>query len=314
MIEHEDQQLFRVRMRYTGDKDNKDYSEDAWTRNEVGIWYGAWSAEDFEVARAHPNPETILNQLPAQKVIPWPVKRKTVLMVQTFCDIKPTDWVYACFGEAIHFARIQGPLKSEENHPFHKNSELWKYRQIVEKKSFKLSQLPAFYRLIPQAGRGNVFEPRDNYSDIIRILANSRNADDVARTFERMTDKERLKFLGPSEWESFCLGFLILEKQFLPTGLSVGRTLEGLDIVGRNGRTGRHILAQCKKHNNPEDIDPNFIKIIEPYGLNADTYYFAYGGLKKPLPIHINEITGETMLSWVKSEPGKSFLANIFQV
>ncbi|ULA63316.1 MAG: hypothetical protein LZF86_110011 [Nitrospira sp.] len=309
-----DYTCFRVRMKYTGNDENKDYSKDAWNRNEVGIWYGAWSAEDFKSALTQSNPKRMLNDLPAQKlIVDWEVQSQTVKMVERFCNIRDIDWIYACFGEAIHFAKVQGPLQSEVNHDFSINGELWKYRKIVQKKVFPLPQLPDFYRLIPQAGRGNIFQTWGNNREALRILASCQDTNEVANTFKQMTDKERLDFLGPSEWESFCLGYLILEKEFLPTGLSVGRTLEGLDIVGRNSKTGHSILAQCKKDQTIEEIDQKFIEKVEPYGVKADAYYFAYGGLKQPFSSRVNEITGKMMESWIQSEPGKSYFANFFQ-
>ncbi len=48
-----------------------EYAEDAWKRDEVGIWYGAWSAEDFRTADDHRRTSQqvadLLNDLPAQQ-------------------------------------------------------------------------------------------------------------------------------------------------------------------------------------------------------------------------------------------------------
>lgn len=60
MTEGSSEKYWRIRMRYTGDKENRDYSEAAWKRNEVGIWYGAWSATDFASAIKNEKPEDIL--------------------------------------------------------------------------------------------------------------------------------------------------------------------------------------------------------------------------------------------------------------
>jgi hypothetical protein len=44
--------------------------------------------------------------------------------------------------------------------------------------------------------------------------------------------------LGASAWESFAFAYLILECEFIPTGLSTGRTLPIADIVGRRRSDG----------------------------------------------------------------------------
>lgn len=66
-----------------------------------------------------------------------------------------------------------------------------------------------------------------------------------------------------------------MERSFIPTGLSTGRTLKAVDIVGRNRSTGKRIMAQCKKNSNPVSIEEGFIESLGP---NDEAYYFAYGG------------------------------------
>ena len=38
---------WRIRMKYGGEE----LTREAWERNEVGIWYGSWTAEELESAR-----------------------------------------------------------------------------------------------------------------------------------------------------------------------------------------------------------------------------------------------------------------------
>ena len=64
MNDHLVEKVWRVRMKYSPEE--KDYSSTAWKHGEVGIWYGAWSVEDFEEARNRKEGsiEDHLNRLP----------------------------------------------------------------------------------------------------------------------------------------------------------------------------------------------------------------------------------------------------------
>jgi hypothetical protein len=50
-----------------------DFTGAAWERSEIGIWYGAWSAEDFrntnDQHRSNQQIADILNELPAQQTL-----------------------------------------------------------------------------------------------------------------------------------------------------------------------------------------------------------------------------------------------------
>ena len=67
MNDHLVEKVWRVRMKYSPEE--KDYSSTAWKHGEVGIWYGAWSVEDFEEARNRKEGsiEDHLNRLPTQR-------------------------------------------------------------------------------------------------------------------------------------------------------------------------------------------------------------------------------------------------------
>ena len=49
----------RIRMRDS----SGDYTEQAWDRGEVGVWYGGWSTDDFQRARAEKDPWNNLPRL-----------------------------------------------------------------------------------------------------------------------------------------------------------------------------------------------------------------------------------------------------------
>ena len=57
------------------DDEQADHSEEGWKRNEVGIWYGAWTADDLAKALAKAekmdNPLDYLAEVPAQRRLGW---------------------------------------------------------------------------------------------------------------------------------------------------------------------------------------------------------------------------------------------------
>lgn len=316
--------FWRVRMRYTPQKGDNDFSEKAWERGQVGIWYGAWSADDYYKAQT-PKQEYLNSKVPAHHGLIQKLGTKVALgrneinTIERFIRMPQSDWVVACFQNAIHLARLlPGPLQCDESSDLNRPhpeapeiQELWKYRLIsADRLRFDLSKLPDFYSLIPQAGRSNVFV-LDTYQTALQILANARTEEGVRTTFEAMDQEQRLDFLGPKEWESFCLGYLIIKEQFVPTGLVVGGTLKALDIVGRNRDTHDHILAQCKKNDGPIEVEEEFRKLSEGIKTHAQVFYFAYGGCKDH-PSQIKVIDKSYVLKWVEGTEGRKYLDSFF--
>ena len=169
---------------------------------------------------------------------------------------------------------------SESGHPLNTNAgEIFKYRKIRDKKTFALAQLPDAYRLVPTQGRCNVHEFSRMYEHV-KLLAEHATADEIVGVLGKMPFDQQLDLMGASSWESFCVSWLIMEQSFIPTGLSTGRTLKALDIVGRNRLSGKRIVAQCKKDPHPVSIEEDFVRSLAP---DDEGYYFAYGGAPRDL-------------------------------
>jgi hypothetical protein len=82
---------------------------------------------------------------------------------------------------------------------------------------------------------------------LVKMLAESASEREVFEKFQRLSWDEWLDALGPRGWEALCLGYLILEADFVPTGLDVGGTLPLFDLIGKS-RAGNRVYAQCKKN------------------------------------------------------------------
>jgi len=255
---------WRIRMK---DDEQADRSEEGWKRNEVGIWYGAWTADDLAKARKGNNPLKYLADVPAQGGLRWGLSNNSLNTAIRFADIPDGHWVILYFGSKLRVAKIRGQLRSEPNHPLNLSSgEVFKFRHIEAKKEFDLEKLPDVYRLIPSAGRGNVHQFNGNYRELVRLLAESPDEQAVQESIRSRPLEEALDLLGDSGWESLCLGYLILEENFVPTGLLLGRTLKDYDIVGRSFESGQRILAQCKKTPYKVEIEPGFIEASQSLG------------------------------------------------
>lgn len=300
---------WRIRGKAEGDWDR---AAEAWERDEVGIWYGAWTAAELECAIAEKpaDPQDYLRNVPAQREL-----AKQDAFWETFSlssairfgrDITEGDWVLVFLREVqqLGVARVCSPVRSKLEHPLNTEHEIFKYRKIKDKKIFRLSRLPDAYRLIPTQGRGNVHQFNSMREHVGLLLA---NADEVAvnLALREMPFDKLLEFLGASAWESFCFAYLIVEEDFLPTGLSTGRTLPNVDIVGRRSTDGCRIIAQCKKHPYAQPIDPDFVSIAE--GSEGIAYYFAFGGCTSAHPQNIRVVDRETALRWVTTMNGARF-------
>jgi hypothetical protein len=302
---------WRIRLK---DGNRRDFSGDAWDRNEVGIWYGAWSAPDLENAiQGSTNTGDIsayLSDLPAQRNLGWNgnLQAGYVNTALRFRNIPNGDWVvlYLSASQEIGLATICSELGSDPKHPFNSCGELFKYRGISDKKTFKLSRLPDAYRLLPTQGRGNIHEFNTMWEHV-KLLADHRTEQDINQVFRQKPFDELLDLLGASAWESFCFAYLILEKDFVPTGLSTGRTLPTADIVGRRKTDGGHIVAQCKKHASPQPVDPDFIGVSESLAPNDAAYYFAYGGCVGEVPKNLQVIDRAFALRWADSQNGRLY-------
>jgi hypothetical protein len=290
-------QYWRIRSRCN----DRDFSDETWARSEAGIWYGAWTAEDFNGVRNDTESRSLkfLNSLPAQQALGWDVKPLYLKTALRFANIGRTDWVlmYVPRDQAIGMARLEGKMESNSHHPCNYEGEVFKYRKIVEKKTFKLSDLPDAYRLLSAQGRSNVHEFH-GMREHVELLGQCSTANDLHKAIGEMSFENLLDFFGPSAWESFCFAYLIMEENFVPTGLSIGRTLKDVDIVGRRRTDGRRIVAQCKKHPSPQPIDSGFLSAITSQDI---AYYFAYGGISGEVPSGTKIITKADAYSWAMS-------------
>jgi hypothetical protein len=294
---------WRIRMKF----DTDDVSGEAWQRNEVGIWYGAWTAEDWESAKSKmPNNLcAYLSKVPAQEALGFEIKNSWRQTVKRFNSISEMDWVviFLRANQEIGLARVCSPMKSAPSHPLNKAGQTFKYREICDKKTFTLTDLPDVYNLLPMQGRGNVNEFTKLW-DAVKLLAESSDEEEVKRTLREKPFSEALDLLGPFGWESFCFAYLILEERFVPTGLSVGRTMPRIDIVGRRIDDGTRIYAQCKKDLHPVAIDQDFQCLCNTLDPMDRAYYFAYGGVTGTVPEGVRVMKKENMLAWCQRDIG----------
>ncbi len=288
--------FWRIRFNCNGEE----LSSEAWHRDVIGIWYGAWNADDFEKAVGEPDPARRLSSLTAQIALGWGVSDAYVSTARRFWGIDEEDRVFTYFDGMIHLARVCSGVLRKPDPDLSRDGNLFKVRKITAKKSFALSRLPDSFRLLSSAGQSNVHEVPGTRR-LIELLAESATEEDVSRGFQALPWGEWLDALGPKGWESLCLGYLILEESFLPTGLGVGYTLPTFDIVGRSQR-GYPVLAQCKKNPTPMDAPPEFLRACVEAKSDAHIYFFAYGGTQS-VANRFSIVIGDQLKQWFESAP-----------
>ena len=285
-----------------------DYSCDAWERNEAGVWYGAFTALDLtESSERSPNdPLAYLNNLPKQRALSWKVKKSHLDTVLRMREIPTADWVMLFLRETqtIGIARLGGSMTSSESHPLNGNGETFKFRTLLNKREFKLCDLPDVYRLLSSQGQSNVFVLKATWR-LVQMLLVTQTAAEVKERLRGLPFDELLDFLGPTCWESLCFAYLIFEEDFVPTGLSIGRTLPTVDIVGRRKCDGRRVIAQCKKDNQKRKIEDEFREACKAD--NTIAYYFAYGGCRGGVPDSVRVIDSEEAIRWFSTPNGLRF-------
>jgi hypothetical protein len=189
-------------------------------------------------------------------------------------------------------------------HTFNQNGEVFKFRQITKKKSFLIDELPDAYQLLAAQGRSNVHE-LPSMRQHAQALLQYNSSEEILTYVRTLGLSDLLDFLGASGWETFCMAYLIAEQGFLPTGLSPGKTLAVLDLVGRRQSDGARIYAQCKKSQTPVKIDEEFLAIARDSAL---LYFFAFGGVINALP-QMCVFTKEDAVAWASTTSGKRYVS-----
>ena len=297
--------FWRIRFRCN----DHEVTEQVWSKDLIGIWYGAWTAREFETAisRNHgSDPIRYLSNLPFQKALGWGRLPKPFFdTAMRFWSIKEDDWVFTYYEDAIHLARVCSGVSSSQKSEFNFDREVFKTRQLTSKKSFQLSRLPDSFRRLTMSGRSNVHGV-PSFSVLIEILAQSTNEEDASNAFSELSWESWMDALGPEGWEALSLGYLIWEESFVPAGLKIGGTLPVFDIVGRS-RSGCRIFAQCKKNPVAISLDESFLETCAEIQDDAKLHLFAYAGCSNAPP-NLNVITGTDLKCWFDtSRNGKHY-------
>jgi hypothetical protein len=146
----------------------------------------------------------------------------------------------------------------------------------------------------------------------MRILAASANEQEAFQHVAKLSWNDWIDFLGPKGWESLCMGYLILQHDFVPTGLITGGTLKDFDMIGANFKTGERIFAQCKKDKNLlGNVPEGFPEATEGLLGRDKVFLFAYGGCQN-YPSGVTVITGEDIRKWFDQDStGKRYCSLI---
>lgn len=275
----------------------EDYASDVWNEGFVGIWQGQWAPEDLYIAsdscrrtKGYVTPKDLaraLNELISSRGGPSDISAEGARAALRFDEMEAGSRVFTFFDRTIHMAQIaEAELRVLPQ--FNHNGEIFKAKPIIIKKTFRLAELPPSFLLLPAAGRGSVHEV-PSCTVLLKLLIDHESASEVTAAFDALPWDMWIAALGPKGWESLCLGYLIQEYGFLPTGLSVGGTLADFDIVGRL-RSGEPVYAQCKGDPRLHYITPDEGEAFASLP-DGKKFFFARSGVNRELPgvTHLDE-------------------------
>jgi len=282
----------------------KDFTEDGWDTGELGIWYGAWTPDQFEGAASAGD----LNKLDKQKELGWDVTPAYFGTSIRFRDIAENDWVlvYLRTRRCLGLAQLASPLLSSDSHFLNRDGEVFKFRKITNKKFFRIDELPDAFQLLPAQGRSNVYELH-SMQQHVALLVNFDTPGEIFAHLKTLDLSALLDVLGPAGWETFCLAYLAATENFVLTGLSPGRTLAVFDLVGRNHSTGGRVYAQCKKDSRAVEIDAEFLHAAE-VARDVALYFFAFSGVVTAPPNSVRVFTKEDAVKWAATGPGRRYI------
>jgi hypothetical protein len=291
----------RIIVRFPG----HDKTREAWAKGIVGIWYGAWTAEEFERALARPDPIEYIASLPHQRALGWkpnPFPDACFKVGQEFARIAESDWVYSYFDDSLHLGQLHGKLQSNSAHEWNFEGEVFKYRTLRNEKEFSLSALPDSFRLLTMVGRGGLNPvPSGTHEKLIAILAASASTAEAKQAIAVLPWQEWVAILAPKCWESLCLAYLIRKVGFVPTGMDVGRTMGDFDIIGRDS-DGNKVFAQCKKNPRPAPISAGFLIAASNRDPKVRYFYFAYGGCSGVVPEGMKVLRRDDIERWLEED------------
>lgn len=312
----ETSRYWRVRMNYAG---QQEFSSQAWAANEVGIWYGGWTTDEYRQALGSADALAFLSKVPQQARHTWRLVKNHLDTVHRFNLMQDGDWVVVAFDGALHLGRLCGPMCELADHALNRTDpesgglEYFHYRPIASKKTFRLSDLPDSFRLIQTSGRQMTVNQFQGTRSMVAMLAECESADEVWERIHGMSLRGWIDVLGPTGWESFCLGYLIVREGFVPTGLRAGGTLRAFDILGRRLDDGTRIIAQCKKNPDPEEVDSEFIAACQGYDATTRAFYFAYGSSLGPVPETIRVVDWPTVEAAIATDARVREFVNVFR-
>jgi hypothetical protein len=280
-------------------KGGEEFASKVWDANYVGIWYGSWLPLDWmdawEACKAAGTlkPESVEKELGRQGRY---IRADGVNTARRFDDMPVDTWVFTYFDRAIHLAQLADQLELFELLPqFANDGETFKARRIKNKKSFQIDLLPPSFLLLPSAGRGDVHKV-PSCQILLDLLIRNPTITEVSAAFDALEWDDWISALGPKGWETLCLGYLIQEHGFLPTGLSLGGTLADFDVVG-SLRSGERVYAQCKGGPHTYSISEKENAIFTSIP-GARKFFFARCGVSKEIP-GVEHVDQKKLVGWL---------------
>src|ERR1039458_9203251 len=111
----DDSKCWRIRLK-CGGHDSHDITRLAWEESVIGIWYGAATVEEITKALELDSTHAVdfLSSLPSQKAL-WKQTKANLDTMRRYFKLSERDWIFTYFDDALHFARVALPIRSDVN-------------------------------------------------------------------------------------------------------------------------------------------------------------------------------------------------------
>jgi len=301
-----------VRMRQGSD--GPDYARELWQSGRIGILFGHWTMDEvldgsgLAVNRAHLHsaavqsrfPEEAVRRKDVEKLRRWTNEAETFLL-----ELQPDDRVLVAFDQHIHVGTVgqrylADPIPREHNGYI----EFFKCRDVQNRKSFLVADLPSVFRLVPHTGRQTI-QRMSAYRHLAEILDQAATTEQVRTLMRQMPDAQFLDLLSDKGWEALCTEYLRVTIGFRPLLLVSGSTLRAVDIVGVD-QAGRRVVGQCKNSGSGRATQEvrGWMEDCASSREDVSYYYFARGGIRGAWDGNgCVVVDGEEILRWLQTEP-----------
>ena len=291
--------------------EGQDFARELWQQGLVGVLFGTWRIDHVLGEGDRPDPDKLIAEAIEDKCPQPPGINKGKNFNDDFLwaprvfllRVSEGDRVMVAFDEAIHIGTVDEGFYDDPNGPRGSHEEYFKCRPVKDCKAFRLSELPASYRLISSIGR-RAIQSITAYEKLVRLLDENDDSEEVQKTLRGMLKRDFLDMLSDKQWEVLCDQYLRDKIGLRSLVLGVGGTLKDVDIYGV-AKDGHRVLAQCKNDSRPYTSE-RLERLIAGIPRNPEDhlYFCCRSGVEGDYEdLDCEVVGGDDILKWLDDDP-----------